>query len=168
MYPILIKKASLNDWKQYKEIRLEALRTNPESFGSSYEEEVRIPIGKWKDKLRNKNSIRLMAILDKNVVGILVIVFETAINLAHIAHIYSIYVKPEYRGKGISTQLMNHAINIIKSKKRIKKVKLSVVTKQVPAINLYEKFGFRRVGELKKEMKVNGSYYDEYIMELFL
>jgi len=165
---IAIKKAKLIDWAQYKEIRLDALKTNPESFGRSYKEEVNTPINKWKDKFKDKNSIRLLALEDKKVIGVLVIVFETAINLAHIAHIYSVYVKPKYRGKGIATKLMNHAISIIKSQKRIKKIKLSVVTKQLSAIHLYEKFGFKKVGELKKEMKIKGNYYDEYIMELFL
>ncbi|MEK6894377.1 MAG: GNAT family N-acetyltransferase [Nanoarchaeota archaeon] len=168
MDTIIIKKANLTDWKQYKEIRLDALRTNPESFGSSYEEEVKIPISKWKENFKNKNRVRLIALENKKAIGILVVVFETAINLAHIANIYSVYVKPEYRGKGVSTKLMNHALEIIKSKKIINKVKLSVVTKQLSAIYLYEKFGFRKVGELRKELKVKGNYYDEYIMELIL
>ena len=63
---------------------------------------------------------------------------------------------------------MNKAIQIIKTRKSIKKVNLNVTTNQMPAVNLYKKFGFRTVGELKKEMKVNGRYYNSYVMELVL
>lgn len=36
----IIKQLIAEDWKIWKELRLEALKDLPESFGSSYEEEV--------------------------------------------------------------------------------------------------------------------------------
>ena len=168
MDQIIIKKASISDWKIYREIRLDALKTNPESFGRSYEEEAWRNASEWKKGFKDKNRIKLVALDGEKAIGVVVNSFEPLSNLAHVANIFSVYVKPEYRGKGISTQLMRRAIGIIKSQKRIKKVKLSVVTKQLAAINLYKRFGFKIVGKLIRELKVKNRYYDEYVMELIL
>lgn len=168
MNNLIIKKASLKDWKNYKEIRLDALEKDPESFGSSYEEEKKRSEKIWKNKLSEKNRIALIAVKERRVVGILIIMFESGIKLAHIANIFSVYVKKEYRGKGISTELMREALKLIESRKGTRKINLHVTTNQLPAINLYKKFGFKIVGELKKELKIKNDYYNSYVMELIL
>lgn len=162
---IIIRKASVKDWKKFKEIRLDALRNNPEAFGSAYEEEVNRTDNRWKNSLRNKNKVVFLA-LDKEIpVGLSKIAYESAIKMNHLAHIYSVYVKPEYRGRKISNRLIKSVLADAKNKKIIKKVKLNVVTKQLPAINLYKKFGFKILAKLSKEVKVGKKYYDEYMME---
>jgi RimJ/RimL family protein N-acetyltransferase len=40
--------------------------------------------------------------------------------------------------------------------------------KQKAAVKLYEKCGFKTVGVLKKELYVNGKFYDELIMEKYI
>jgi ribosomal protein S18 acetylase RimI-like enzyme len=165
---ITVKRATLEDWKNYKEIRLDALQKNPESFGRAYEEEKNRSENEWKSKLEDKNRTTLLVLDGKKAVGILGIIFESSARVAHIADIISVYLKEEYRGKGIASQLMEEAIKVIKSRKITKKVKLNVTTNQLPAVNLYKKFGFRIVGELKNEMNVNGKYYNSYVMELLL
>ena len=168
MNRVVIKKAALKDWKDYREIRLDALRTNPESFGSSYEEEFDRTESKWKEKLGDKNRAILLALDGEKAIGILIIIFESGIKLAHIANIFSVYVQPNYRGKGISTELMKEALSLIKSRRGTVKINLHVTTNQLPAINLYKKFGFKIAGELRKELKIKANYYNSYIMELFL
>jgi RimJ/RimL family protein N-acetyltransferase len=46
------------------------------------------------------------------------------------------------------------------------KIKLAVVTGQEAAVKLYKSFGFRQIGIIEKELCVDGTYYDEYKMEL--
>ena len=168
MDKITIKKASFKDWKKYKEIRLDALQKDPESFGRAYEEEKDRSESKWKEKLNDKNRVTLLVLNGDEAIGLLGIIFESSAKIAHIADIISVYLKKEYRGRGIASQLMNEAIKVIKARKRTKKIKLNVTTNQLSAVNLYKKFGFRIVGELKEEMKVNGKYYNSYVMELLL
>jgi len=110
----------------------------------------------------------LLALDGEKAVGILIIFFESTRKLAHIADIASVYVKPDYRGKGISTELMKEALRLIKSRRGTIKINLHVTTNQLPAINLYKKFGFKIAGELRKELKVKDNYYNSYIMELVL
>jgi len=42
--------------------------------------------------------------------------------------------------------------------KKFKKIRLE-------ALKLYQSLGFKTIGIMHKEMKVNGKYYDEYLME---
>ncbi len=39
---------------------------------------------------------------------------------------------------------------------------------QGEAMKMYENFGFKKVGHMEKEMKINGQFYDEYIFEKFI
>ncbi|GEK07938.1 GNAT family N-acetyltransferase [Pseudoalteromonas peptidolytica] len=54
-----------------------------------------------------------------------------------------IYVKPNYRGKGISKSIMNALIAYAKEE-RFPAIRLETGIKQSEAINLYEKLGFRK------------------------
>lgn len=65
----------------------------------------------------------------------------------------ALYVYPEYRGKGYGNILIDKAIDLGVTY-------LSVDPKNIPAINLYKKFGFK----IDKFHNENG--YDEYIMRL--
>ena len=70
------------------------------------------------------------------------------------AHITSIAVHPDYRRLGLATILLKH---IVKScyKKMIKYITLEVRASNIPAISLYEKFGFKSVGRRKKYYQDN-------------
>jgi len=74
---IIVKKANLKDWKLYKEIRLDALQKNPESFGRAYEEEKNRSEKEWKAKLKDKNRVTLLVFNGKEAIGLLGIIFES-------------------------------------------------------------------------------------------
>ncbi len=61
-------------------------------------------------------------------------------------HITNVAVLPEYRNKGIATLLIDKMIEICKCSE-IKYMTLEVRQSNLPAINLYEKFGFVSVGK---------------------
>ncbi len=57
------------------------------------------------------------------------------------ALIYDLYVKPEFRNRGVGTALLYEAIDELK-KKDVDFIQLTVISKNIPAIKLYKKFGF--------------------------
>ncbi|MGQ4833127.1 MAG: ribosomal protein S18-alanine N-acetyltransferase [Candidatus Asgardarchaeia archaeon] len=77
-------------------------------------------------------------------------------------HIVSIAVLPQFRGKGIGTQLMKHAIKNLIEKYNVSEIYLEVRVSN-PAQHLYERLKFRKVKVLK-------GYYsdgeDAYLMAL--
>lgn len=59
-------------WREHKKLRLEALKSDPIAFGSSYGEENKLTDDEW--KRRTKSS--LFAIVDNKLVEMVAIVFE--------------------------------------------------------------------------------------------
>ena len=87
------------------------------------------------------------------------------------AEIYLASTSESHRGKGIGATLITHVLEILHSKYERElpqnadcKVKLFVFAKN-PAINLWDKLGFKRVGSIAtpKLAKVFGSSYDVYV-----
>ena len=87
------------------------------------------------------------------------------------AEIYLASTSESHRGKGIGTTLITHVLDTLHSKYERElpknadcKVKLFVFAKN-PAINLWDKLGFKRVGSIAtpKLAKVFGSSHDVYV-----
>lgn len=64
-------------------------------------------------------------------------------------HITNIAVHPQYRRKGVGSQLIEYMINMAR-KNNIKRMTLEVSVANIGAQNLYYKFGFCREGIRKK------------------
>ena len=152
-------------WKESRDIRLKALRSDAIAFGKSFSEEKNYPPNIWKNYLRKKHAIYIF--VDDMPVGMLAMKPYTGVRTRHIATLVGMYISKEHRGKGLGDILLKEMIRRIK-KKGYKKIELDVNTRQLPAIRLYKKNGFRKVGIWKKELFVNGRYYDEYFMEKLL
>lgn len=154
-------------WKEYKRIRLEALKSEPLAFGSSYSEEKKRSLKDWRERLERKVP-PLFALIKNEVVGMVSYKFENELKLDHIADIYAVYVSKEFRGNGIALKLLKEVIKRIYGNKKIKKIKLIVGESQKPARELYKKLGFRKVGFLRKEIHIDNRYYDNILMEKLL
>jgi RimJ/RimL family protein N-acetyltransferase len=76
-------------------------------------------------------------------------------------------VAKEYRGMGVGTVLMGYAIRWARQRK-VKKIVLSVFSTNRKAIALYEKFGFTREGNRRRQFLIDGKYVDEIMMARFL
>ncbi len=74
---------------------------------------------------------------------------------------------PEYRGKGLGTQLMTAVLAHAK-KSGLEKVELHVYTTNIAAIALYKRCGFEEEGIIRKYRKLNGQYFDSMAMGKFL
>ena len=158
---VIVKKLPDRMWKEYRNLRLEGLKTDSIAFGSSYEEEIKLPIKAWKKRIKNV----LFALSNDKPVGMITFVLKNKAKTRHIANIFGVYVKQEFRGQGIGEKLIESAISSIKNNRNAIKINLNVNAKQKAAVKLYEKYGFKTVGRLKKDLHVNGKFYDELIME---
>lgn len=82
----------------------------------------------------------------------------------HVA-VFGISILSKYRGEGIGKELMSialdHAQNFLEG---IRLIKLHAFKENDPAIKLYEKFGFRTVGEVPSAYLFKGKYSDEVTM----
>jgi len=148
-------------WREYRELRLEALKTEPSAFGSSIEEESKFAEDVWRKRIKSV----LFALSDGRPVGLLSYVFEDRVKTRHVAHIYSFYVTPAYRGRGIGERLLERALAEIRRNRDAVKAQLSVNPHLRPAVALYKKAGFEVAGRARNELKIGHRYYDMLLME---
>ena len=102
------------------------------------------------------------------ILGMIGFLIRGRVKSEHVADIFSYYVCKKYRGRGIGSLRMAEALKEIGKSERVRKVSLAVNSENHSAINLYEKFGFKISGKLLQELKVNGKFYDELVMEKIL
>lgn len=76
-------------------------------------------------------------------------------------------VHPDYRGQGIGSRLLRSALELARET-GLECVDLDVYASNVPAIRLYEKFGFEVEGRKKRGRKLDGVYDDIIDMALFI
>lgn len=158
---VTIKKIRPGRWREYRALRLEALKMEPLAFVASPERELALPQKEW--RARTKNA--LFAEDRGALIGMLILVPETIPKMSHIVNLFSVYVRKEYRGRGIGEKLVKAALRVASSGKSVSKLKLQVNKTQKSAMRLYKRCGFRVVGPLKNELKIDGKFYDELLME---
>jgi phosphinothricin acetyltransferase len=76
----------------------------------------------------------------------------------------SIFVRPGYRRIGVGRTLLNTAIDIAASN-GISTLVTGIVPKNVPALLLHKRCGFRAVGMLQKAGLANGRWQDAVLLQ---
>jgi len=156
-----IKTLPADRWKEYRRLRLEALELSPLAFGTALQEGASSGEMTWKKHLGQVS----FAMKNDEPVGMITCVFTEGVKFEHIAEIHGFYVRPNYRGRGIGRELLEHAIAKARTNPRILKVRLYVNSRQLTAVNLYRRAGFAVVGRLAREMKVGQRLYTMLVME---
>lgn len=157
-----------NRWKEYRALRLLAIKDSPEAFMDTEEETLAFPEEKWRQRLSSPSGFMLFAEADEMLVGTISAFWEGGKRCRHVGHVVGFFVRKEYRGRGIGKQLFTAVLEKFKQYSHIEKICLGVVETQEAAHNLYKKFGFQEIGRKEKEQKVGDNYYDEHLMELLL
>lgn len=157
-----------SDAQLYQELRLSALKINPEAFGSTYEREAKFTLETVAERLKpNDNKFVLGAFEDRNLlVGIVTFVRESSLKTAHKGNVFGMFVKPEMRGQGLGKLLLLELLKKAKDCIGLEQINLTVISNNEPAKNLYRSIGFQNYGVEKNALKDNGKYFDEDLMVL--
>lgn len=113
------------------------------------------------------NSKNVLIIIEDEIVGIASI---TSVQKARMKHngTLGISIRKKYWGIGLGSEIMTYLIDWAKSNKITKKINLLVREDNIRGVKLYEKFGFEKEGLLKKDICVNGVYYNTIAMGLYI
>ena len=159
-----IKRLTQADWKIWKELRLEALKSSPESFGSSYEEESNWSDSEFQNTLEKSHIFG--AWQDNRLVSCAAFYSLNLNKTKHRGVLWGMYTKAEYRKQGLADALMKVIINHAKSK--VIQLHLSCVTSNTTAVSFYQKHGFEIYGTEPRALKIGEAYFDEHLMVLDL
>ncbi|MBA2655378.1 MAG: GNAT family N-acetyltransferase [Tatlockia sp.] len=150
------------EWLAFQALRLDALQKNPEAFGSSYEEEAVMSIGDFKEGY--KKCTIFGTFKADSLVGCAGFFIQSPIKMQHRGVLFSMYVEPSCRNKGIASSLVKAVIE--HAKKTVLQLHATVVTSNKSALNLYEKNGFIIYGTEPHSLRINDGFYDEHLMVL--
>jgi len=154
------------DWRDLRAIRLEALRSEPAAFSSTYEETLAWSDEDWQRRLANDRRMHLLARVQSRPIGIVGSYLGSDEGDESVAVVFGMYVTSEHRGRGIGRLLLTSLIDRLSVLPQISTIRLGVTETQGPARKLYESVGFQVVGKEEESIVVHDQHYDELIMEL--
>lgn len=103
MSDITVRPLGVDDWEQFRSVRLVALQESPEAFVASHESEAEEPEDFWRERMQR--STRLLAERDGEVLGT-ASVGSAGDEQPEAAQLFGLWVRPEARGTGVATELV--------------------------------------------------------------
>lgn len=157
---ITVRQLVAADASAFRDIRLEMLQVNPESFGSTYEAESSRSLEEFGQMLAK--SFVVGAVVDEQLTGVAGFYVLNGPKVSHRGNIWGVYVRVAYRRRGVGraviSEILQHARTLVKQ------VHLNVSAENDAARALYERLGFAVYGTEPRALKVGDRYYDEHLM----
>jgi len=161
---IVIREANLADAVQFREFRLFALEESPTAFSGDYQANLNHPMSFWENRLQpDENGMIFFAEHDNRLIGMTGIRRRESPKTKHSADIFSVYVRPEWRGLHIAETLIEACIDWAKGWE-VNILKLGVMTTNTSAVRCYERCDFKIYGTEPRDIFYEGRYYDLYLM----
>lgn len=139
---VLVRETVSGDWQALRDIRLEALKTAPSAFGSTYEREAASGEPDWLRRIARGGTFLAYLPESGEPVGLIGGYPETA----DVVELVSMYVRPKARGRGVGEALVATVFGWAQDR-GAKTVHLWVTESNAHARALYERCGFGLTGE---------------------
>ena len=155
MPEISIRVLAEDDWEQYRDMRLRALRESPDAFVADVTTEEDYDEQLWRDRMNR--SMRLLVTSDGEPVGIASVRMNEAL-FDDAAELFSLWVIPDLRGEGLAAQLVVAASEAAE-KQGARQLVYWVGTDNVPAVAFASSYGFRPT-EHRREPRTDAARSD--------
>jgi ribosomal protein S18 acetylase RimI-like enzyme len=155
-----IRRLASADAGLYRDIRLHALRSNPEAFGATFETENARPLAWFAERLEKFHIFGALA--DSALSGVAGFFIQEGLKQVHKGSLWGMYVRPGARQVGIGRRLAETVIEL--ARQQVELIQLKVVSDNQEARRLYASLGFVEYGVEKNGLKYGGRYYDEILM----
>jgi ribosomal protein S18 acetylase RimI-like enzyme len=162
--PLAIRLVTPDEAAAFREIRLEALRSSPESFGASLEMEEAKPLDWFAERLSGFEVFG--AYRGAEILGIAGFGTHAGSKRAHKGFLWTMFVRPQARRSGIGRRLVEAVIE--RARQSVEILQLTVTSNNEPARKLYAALGFTEYAVERRGLKVDGRYYDEVLMTIDL
>ncbi|QDO89866.1 GNAT family N-acetyltransferase [Ornithinimicrobium ciconiae] len=151
MTDISVRVLEEENWSEYREARLRALKESPEAFVASAEEEESYDEARWRDRMQR--SRRLLAEQDGALLGV-VSVGSHKIEEPGVGELFGLWVEPARRGTGVARKLLEAAAAQARNDD-LKQLIYWVGTDNGPAVAFASSFGFRPTDN-RRPMQIHG------------
>jgi ribosomal protein S18 acetylase RimI-like enzyme len=150
-----VRRVRAEDWRQSREIRLEALKDTPIGFGERYEDAYARPEQGWRERAKTSAEsaqTALFVAIDETgrfvgTAGVFTKSDEPQDRPA--MTIYGVYVTPSHRGasRGVASLLFDAVVRWAREAGGAREIRLSVHEENDRAHAFYRRYGFVDTGE---------------------
>lgn len=144
---ITLHRLEVDDWERFRAVRLEALRSDPGVFSARLADALARSDEGWQDFLRNPNTAVFGVFDGEQMIGITGISIDREDPTGETAMLWGSWLRPDYRGRGISKAMYEARLGWAKAHPICKKVVVSHRESNIASRNANQKNGFRFVGK---------------------
>jgi RimJ/RimL family protein N-acetyltransferase len=156
----------------YVALRREMLRDSPWAFGASESDDRRLDehaiAQSVSTGLTDENYAIIGAFDDATLIGSAVLVREAKVKTRHRVDVFSVYVTPSWRGRGMGDAMLAETKRIARTWRGVDSLRLSVSVRSPAARRVYERVGFVAWGIEPGCLCVEGEFIDEVHMVCML
>ncbi|HKW74869.1 MAG TPA: GNAT family N-acetyltransferase [Terriglobales bacterium] len=158
------------DAQAWWHLRLRALEEEPHSFAESPEEHQRKSLDAVRELFRQSSVEKFVlgGFENGELAAMAGFYRQPHAKFRHKGTIWSVYVRPESRGRGAAKALLGELIRMARQIAGLEQITLIVAATTQPAKCVYSQLGFRLYGTEPRSLKAGGEYIDDELMVLFL
>lgn len=157
-----------DDAEAYAALRREMLLDAPLSFAASPEDDAAGSVEAVREQIRNAPESVIVGAFGPHLVGAVGLYRGRHVKAAHKAHVWGMYVKPDWRRQGLAAALLEAALAHASRLPGVDWVHIGVSSSAPAARRLYERFGFRAWGEEPEAARYAGESVEQFHMALKL
>ena len=167
-----IRPLTVDNYEEYRQLRLEALKSAPEAFAETPEDFEKKTLSEIREDISMLNASGgfIIGAFANNgkLLGMIGLGRSNYDKLRHRGHVWGVYVTQSARGNGIGEKLIKEVVNKALKIDDFVQLDIEVVTTNKRALQLYQKVGFELFGTQPRALKVGNKYFDEHLLVLKL
>ena len=150
------------DAASFQPVLLEALRLHPDAFAAAYEDELDQPLAAVAQRLDDGTIFG--GFVDGALVAIATYQRHPQRKRRHVAMVWGMYVRVEYRGTGLAGELFGYVVE--HASREVDQLELYVAVGNEQARRFYRRFGFEPYGVMPRSIRVDGVDHDAEMLAL--
>ncbi len=159
-----IRRLAPAEARDFHRLRLEGFARQSRQFRYAPQDEAHLTAREIEARLARDF---VLGVFDgEALVGVAGLSRGTGLKTAHKALLFGMYLRRDYRGRGVADALMSLLIE--EAQRTVEIVTLTVMSDNAPAVALYRRWGFESYGLEPRAVKEDGLYFDEMLMSLRL
>lgn len=166
---MIIRELTEHDTETFLALQRRGLRTDPEAFVASLEDEASSYPEEVRERLRHASVTSgdiVLGAFAPHLIGILAITQDKRMKRQHKADLHGMYIVPEFRGRGLGKTLLAASLARARHMPGLEEIQLIVAAHNHEAVSLYERYGFLRVWTERRALKCGDHYVDAHHMIL--